>query len=206
MQSKVNEPIYKQIALDIAGRIYNDDIKIGEKIHGRSTLASNYNVSPETVRKAVKLLEDMKVVSSSKGSGVTIISKDNAYNFINRFHSIESVTSLKHDIESLMEEKKAIEKNIGEMIDRIVDYSNRLRYTNPLTPIEIELPKECDLIGKSVSESKFWQNTKATIVAIRRNGELIISPGPYLVFEKGDNLLVVGEEDILKKIEIFLKK
>lgn len=206
MESKVNEPIYKQIALDIAGRIYNDDIKIGEKIHGRSTLASNYNVSPETVRKAVKLLEDMKVVSSSKGSGVTIISKDNAYNFINRFHSIESVTSLKHDIELLMEEKKAIEKNIGEMIDRIVDYSNRLRYTNPLTPIEIELPKECDLIGKSVSESKFWQNTKATIVAIRRKGELIISPGPYLVFEKGDNLLVVGEEDILKKIEIFLKK
>lgn len=206
MESKVNEPIYKQIALDIAGRIYNNDIKIGEKIHGRSTLASNYNVSPETVRKAVKLLEDMKVVSSSKGSGVTIISKDNAYNFINRFHSIESVTSLKHDIESLMEEKKAIEKNIGEMIDRIVDYSNRLRYTNPLTPIEIELPKECNLIGKSVSESKFWQNTKATIVAIRRNGELIISPGPYLVFEKGDNLLVVGEEDILKKIEIFLKK
>ncbi|MDZ4993078.1 GntR family transcriptional regulator [Clostridium perfringens] len=206
MESKVNEPIYKQIALDIAGRIYNDDIKIGERIHGRSTLASNYNVSPETVRKAVKLLEDMKVVSSSKGSGVTIISKDNAYNFINRFHSIESVTSLKHDIESLMEEKKTIEKNIGEMIDRIVDYSNRLRYTNPLTPIEIELPKECDLIGKSVSESKFWQNTKATIVAIRRKGELIISPGPYLVFEKGDNLLVVGEEEILKKIEIFLKK
>ena len=107
MESKVNEPIYKQIALDIAGRIYNNDIKVGQKIHGRSTLASSYNVSPETVRKAVKLLEDMKVVSSSKGSGVTIISKDNAYNFINRFHSIESVTSLKHDIESLMEEKKA---------------------------------------------------------------------------------------------------
>ena len=27
MESKVNEPIYKQIALDIAGRIYNNDIK-----------------------------------------------------------------------------------------------------------------------------------------------------------------------------------
>ena len=206
MESKVNEPIYKQIALDIAGRIYNNDIKVGQKIHGRSTLASSYNVSPETVRKAVKLLEDMKVVSSSKGSGVTIISKDNAYNFINRFHSIESITSLKHDIESLMEEKKTIEKNIGEMIDKIVDYSNRLRYTNPLTPIEIELPKDCTLIGKSVSEAKFWQNTQATIVAIRRKGELIISPGPYLKFEKDDNLLVVGEEDILKKIEMFLNK
>ena len=54
-----------------------------------------------------------------------------------------------------MEEKKTIEKNIGEMIDKIVDYSNRLRYTNPLTPIEIELPKDCTLIGKSVSELSF---------------------------------------------------
>ncbi|PWX62293.1 GntR family transcriptional regulator, partial [Clostridium perfringens] len=37
MENKVNEPIYKQIALDIAGRIYNNDIKVGQKIHGRST-------------------------------------------------------------------------------------------------------------------------------------------------------------------------
>ena len=66
--------------------------------------------------------------------------------------------------------------------------------------------RDCTLIGKSVSESKFWQNTQATIVAIRRKGELIISPGPYLKFEKDDNLLVVGEEDILKKIEMFLNK
>lgn len=206
MECKVSEPIYKQIALDIAGRIYNEDLKVGEKIHGRSTLASKYNVSPETVRKAIKLLEDMEVVSSNKGSGVNILSKDNAYDFINRFHSTESVTSLKHDIESLMEEKKVIEKNIGDMIDKIVDYSNRLRYTNPLTPIEIELPKTCDLFGKSISEAKFWQSTKATIVAIRRKGELIISPGPFLIFKEGDNILVVGEEEILKNVEEFLKK
>lgn len=204
MELKTSEPMYKQIALDIAGRIYNNDIRVGEKIHGRSTLASNYNVSPETVRKAVKLLEDMKVVSSSKGSGITIISKDKAYEFINRFHSIESVTSLKHNIDVLMDEKKSIEKNIGEIIDKIVDYSNRLRYINPLTPIEIELPKECTIIGKSISEANFWQNTKATIVAIRRKGKLIISPGPYLKFEKEDSLLVVGEEEILEKIEKFL--
>lgn len=204
MEIKKSEPMYKKIALDIAGRIYNNDIKVGEKIHGRSTLASNYNVSPETVRKAVKLLEDMKVVSSSKGSGITIISKDKAYDFISRFHSIESVTSLKHDIYTLMEEKRSIEKNIGEIIDKIVNYSNRLRYINPLTPIEIELPRECKVIGKSISEAKFWQNTKATIVAIRRNGNLIISPGPYIRFEKEDSLLVVGEEEILEKIKIFL--
>ena len=51
MESKVNEPIYKQIALDIAGRIYNNDIKVGQKIHGRLTLASSYNVHQKQLEK-----------------------------------------------------------------------------------------------------------------------------------------------------------
>ena len=157
MESKVNEPIYKQIALDIAGRIYNNDIKVGQKIHGRSTLASSYNVSPETVRKAVKLLEDMKVVSSSKGSGVTIISKDNAYNFINRFHSIESVTSLKHDIESLMEEKKAIEKNKEDREkENISENSNK--QSNDLDKSQLKEEKEIE--GKSKENATIIKKNK----------------------------------------------
>ncbi|WP_369074759.1 cation:proton antiporter regulatory subunit, partial [Klebsiella pneumoniae] len=34
-------------------------------------------------------------------------------------------------------------------------------------------------MGKTAAETKFWQNTGATIVAIKRGDELIISPGPY---------------------------
>lgn len=206
MESKVSEPIYKQIALDIAGRIYNEDLKVGDRIYGRSTLASNYNVSPETIRKAIKLLEDMDVVISSRGSGVNIVSKENAYEFINRFHSIESITTLKQNIDSLFEDKLSIEKNISEMIEKIVDYSNRLRYINPLTPIEYKVPNDSAIIGQSISDSKFWQNTGATIVGIRRGGELYISPGPYFIFEKGDVILVVGEEKILGTISKFFKK
>lgn len=206
MESRVSEPIYKQIALDIAGRIYNDDIKEGDKVPGRSTLASNYNVSPETVRKAIKILEDMNVVISVKGSGVTIVSKDNAYEFINRFHSIESVTTLRQEIDTLIDKKLDIEKNITEMIDKIVDYSNRLRYTNPLTPIEFEIPNDSDILGKSIGEANFWQKTGGTIVGIRRNGELVISPGPYFVFEIGDVILAVGEEKIIEAINSLFYK
>ncbi len=207
MENKTTtEPVYKQIALDLAGRIYNEDVKVGEKISGRSTLASNYNVSPETVRKAIKLLEDMDVVRSSRGSGVKILSKENAYEFIERFHSIESVTTLKQNINKLFEEKQQIENNINCMIQKIVDYSNKLRYTNPLTPIEVEIPDDSDIIGKSISEAKFWQNTGATIIGIRRNGELIISPGPHLIFEKSDVILVVGNDGILDSIDKYFEK
>ena len=46
-------PQYMQIALSIAGRIAGGDVPEGAKISGRSKLSSEYNVSPETIRKAV---------------------------------------------------------------------------------------------------------------------------------------------------------
>lgn len=55
-------PQYMQIALSIAGRIAGGDVPEGAKISGRSKLSSEYNVSPETIRKAVRLLSDMRVV------------------------------------------------------------------------------------------------------------------------------------------------
>ncbi len=58
----IDTPKYIKIAIDIAQRIYNNEFKVGEKIRGRSTLSSKYNVSPETIRRAVSLLKDMQVV------------------------------------------------------------------------------------------------------------------------------------------------
>lgn len=49
-------PQYIQIALSIARRIAGGDVPEGAKISGRSKLSSEYNVSPETIRKAVRLL------------------------------------------------------------------------------------------------------------------------------------------------------
>ena len=54
---KDSNPVYKNIALDIANKIINGEFKVGEKISGRSTLAGVYNVSPETIRRAIALLE-----------------------------------------------------------------------------------------------------------------------------------------------------
>jgi DNA-binding GntR family transcriptional regulator len=46
-QSQQNS-VYKRIALDIAQGIVSGRYPLNEKIHGRSTLAGIYNVSPET--------------------------------------------------------------------------------------------------------------------------------------------------------------
>lgn len=202
----IDVPLYRKIAIDIAGRICKGEYKEGDRISGRSTLAGEYNVSPETIRRAVFLLEDMKVVISSQGSGIFIHSKQNAYAFIQRFQNKESISSLKADVKKLLIQKQQLETEVETILDKIIDFADRLKNTDPISPLEMEIDPDSHLIGKTVTDTKFWQNTGATIVGIRRKGTLILSPGPYIGFEKGDSILVVGEMSILERIKHFMKE
>lgn len=205
-QQNIDVPMYRKIALDMAARISRGEFKEGDRIYGRSTLAGEYNVSPETIRRAVNLLEDMKVIAVSQGSGIYIQSKQKAFEFIQRFQNKESISSLRSDIKKLLVQKQSIENEINTIVSRIIDYSDRLKNADPISPLEIEMEDDSHLIGKTVTDTKFWQNTGATIVGIRRNGKLILSPGPYLGFEKGDSILVVGEMDVIERIKKFMKE
>ncbi len=98
-------PKYIKIAIDIAQKIYNNEFKVGEKVRGRSTLSSKYNVSPETIRRAVSLLKDMQVVEVTEKSGIYIKSVENAYLFIHRFNAKNNVKELRQKIKSLQKEK-----------------------------------------------------------------------------------------------------
>ncbi len=91
----IDTPKYIKIAIDIAQRIYNNEFKVGEKVRGRSTLSSKYNVSPETIRRAVSLLKDMQVVEVTEKSGIYIKSVENAYLFIHRFNAKNNVKELR---------------------------------------------------------------------------------------------------------------
>jgi len=203
---KTSLPRYQKIALDIANAIYKGHIEEGKKLHGRSTLAGKYNVSPETIRRAIKLLEDVDVVKSSKGSGITVLSKENAFGYINKFQNIESVASHKKKLLRLIEQKKQIDNEIVSSIDKIIDYSGRLSNISSITPLEIDLPSNCKIIGKTIDEVKFWQYTGSTIIGIKRGNSVILSPGPYATFEKDDVLIVIGEEEVYNAVRLFLNE
>lgn len=206
MDDNYSSPRYEKIALDIANAIYKGTYVEGERLYGRSTLAGTYNVSPETIRRAVKILEDVGVVESSKGSGITVLSKEKAFKYINRFRNIESVTSYRIKMSELIEKRQRLEEEILNTIDRIIERSSILSHTTALTPFELEITTDCRMIGKSIGEVNFWQNTGATIVGIRRNNETILSPGPYATMEEGDILLIIGEEEVVEAVKIFLEE
>ena len=197
-------PTYKKIALDIANKIKQNSITEGEILHGRSTLASKYNVSPETIRRAVILLEDVEVVTTIKGKGILVLSKEKAVSFLNRNKSINSVRNYKSEIDTLLNNRKDVETQLLKAIQGILDYSSRFDELNPIIPLEFTVPANCIYLGKTVGEIMFWQNTGATLIAVKRDDQLILSPGPYITLNYNDVLIVVGNDQIRYSVPEFL--
>jgi len=206
MSDRIQAPVYRKIALDVANRINEGEFREGERIYGRSTLASEYNVSPETIRRAMNLLEDMGVVSISKGSGIHIRSKKNSLVFIKRFQDKETIGALKTEISHLMSQKQEIDQKINRVVSEIIDYSDRFKNINRISPIEVNVPDDSHIAGRTISETKFWQSTGATIIGIRREGVLILSPGPYAEFLAGDIILFIGDSGVLDRVKEFLEE
>ena len=84
---------YMRIAISVAERIAAGELREGEKISGRSKLSSEYEVSPETVRRAIQLLSDMRVVAVKEQSGVYVLSADNAKRYLRNFDEKKDVVA-----------------------------------------------------------------------------------------------------------------
>ena len=112
MKEKYTVPIYQKIALDLANKIHTGEVKEGSTLYGRSILAGKYNVSPETIRRAIKLLEDIDIVESIKGKGVTVLSSENALSFIKKYEDITNISSYKSNLYRLLEDKSKIDNDI----------------------------------------------------------------------------------------------
>lgn len=201
---KITSPRYQQIAADVAAKIVDGHYKVGDKIYARSSLASQYGVSSETARRAICVLSDLKIVDTSKGSGVTIKSYENAIKFIKQYNDINTINNLKQDIiDSVDRQKKEIKYLYGCLSD-LIDKTDRFRSVNPFTPFQIEITSATPYINKSASDINFWHNTSATIIAIKRNDSLLMSPGPYAVFQENDIFYFVGDENCIDRVKKYL--
>ena len=184
---------YLQIALDLATRISKGELPEGSRIYGRSVMASEYNVSPETIRRALRLLADMKVVEIKPQSGAVVLSADSARRYIANFEESADVRVLRRQLKDMMEEATDLHHRIADTIAALVKSRDTFAAAGePLPNYEVPIPKGSPLIGHSIGALKFWQSTGGTIVAIRRGQTVILSPGPYAELYDGDVLVLVG--------------
>jgi len=196
--------MYQSIALDIAEKIVDGKYPVGPKFYGRSMLAGRYNVSPETIRRALFLLKDVDVVEITQGSGIHIVSVENAKNFVDRFKDIRTITQTKAKISEIIHKQNALQSELEENINALISFTDVYDSLASIVPFAIEITPKCKYIGKMVSELRFWQNTGATIIAIRRDDQIELSPGPYAVICDGDVFVMIGQNGTEKNVRSFL--
>ncbi len=204
MRNSKNPPVYSQVAYDIASKIAAGKMRVGEKFSGRSLMASEYKVSQETIRRALRQLADLDIISVEEKSGATVLSRENAAAYLEKFTSETGLRDLKQKLKELMKRQADLQQEIVDLVQRIADLSERFPHSGPMKNYEFELSPDSSLIGKTIGQLKFWQNTGATIVAIRSEGEILLSPGPDAVLRPYDILVVTGEPQILEQVRNYI--
>lgn len=186
--------VYARIALDIANRIANGDIVEGIRLSGRSVMSSEYGVSPETIRRAFSLLEEMNVVEVQQNSGVSVRSRENANRYIARHGSRSETRSLLVRMKELIDEHETIDRELFDITRQLVDSTERFAASNPFFTYECLINTLSPVIGQTLGGLRFWQKTGATVIAIRREGSIMLSPGPDFDLHESDILVLVGDQ------------
>lgn len=197
-------PRYQQIALEIAARIACEEYREGEKIYARSSIAGQYNVSPETARRAIAVLCDLEIAAAEKGSGVTILSREKAADLVERFKTRKTFDSIRKNLLESVARQQDDLHTLHRQLSELIDASQQLRSMNPFMPFRVEITAACVHRGKNIAEIRFWQNTGATIVAVDRRGVVMKSPGPYVTLQEGDVVYFLPQEDTSEQVRRFL--
>lgn len=197
-------PQYMRIARSIAQRIADGELQEGEKLSGRSKLSSEYNVSPETIRKAVQVLQDRAVVNVREQSGVYVLSAEQARQCLGSFKDGGGLIGKKYQLRQLLEQQQALGRELQELCSSILDEMILpAQAAQSLPNYCVRIPEDWDGAGKSLGALKFWRATGATVVAIRRSGQEIVSPGPDTALLCGDLLIFVGDLEARKGVVRF---
>ena len=186
---------YIKIAQDICGRILVGEYQEGMMLKGRSVLASFYNVSPETIRKAVNLLAKEKIVEIKRGVGIFVDSALHAQQFADKWKDKTLVQNKYANLLNLLEEKKQLDEEIDVAIKDMRD-SFTYQTKEAVQLQEIMIPLDSWLDSKKIGDVYFYNYTEATIVAVvtKEEGRADTSPGPDYVLHAGDKLIFVSKD------------
>ncbi len=87
----------------------------------------------------------------------------------------------------------------------ILDLLDRITLTKDMDILQICIPGDSRLEGKTLSEVKIEEKTGAKILALSQEGKVNVKPTPDTILHKGNVLLMVGKPEQLKKLQELLE-
>lgn len=201
---KQSRAIYERIAVDIARRIVQGDFTEGRRLSGRTLMSGEYGVSPETIRRSFALLEEMDVVKVVQNSGVVVRSVEQAEAFIEAHEQHDETKKLLYRMHQIISENEELNRELYAIAQEVFSINTRFAQANPFPIFAYTIEEHSKAIGQSLGDLRFWQATEATVVAIRRAGRILLSPGPSDPLQSGDTLMMVGPQEAVDRIEELL--
>ena len=125
-------------------------------------------------------------------------------NYIKQYEKRQTIDTIKEDILMSIKRQKSEMENLDNSLSELIAASEHFRSLNPFTPFQINITPKTKYINKNIAEIQFWQHTGATVIAIKRDGALLVSPGPYLQLLDGDVLYFVTQDDSPQRVKDFL--
>ncbi|WMJ83899.1 TrkA C-terminal domain-containing protein [Oscillospiraceae bacterium LTW-04] len=204
MKTQKKPPIYLQVAYDIASKIATGVLAEQERFSGRSLMSSQYGVSPETIRRALRLLSDMGIITIQENVGSQVLSKRRAMEYVEHYEMGRDLLKLKCELNQMMTQRRQIDERISDIIGQITDLSDRFRNSDRLRTYKFVVDEEAEIEGKSIFNIGFRKNTGATIVAVQRGDEIMLSPKPQTVLKNQDVLVIACDVTSVDGVASFI--
>ena len=145
MKHTQSPPIYLQVAYDIAAKIAAQELKEGQRFTGRSLMGSQYNVSPETIRRAMRLLSDVGIISIQQNVGSVVASRARALEYIERAKADTNLRALKHQLQSLIEQRDQLLARIEALQSTLERLDRKIQhYEDVMLPCEQKLAERTE--------------------------------------------------------------
>lgn len=204
-RTELGQARYEQIAIDIAQKIVRGEFQEGQKLSGRSLLAGTYNVSPETIRRSIALLQNIGVVEAVTGSGIIIKSSNLAKEYLEEYNDRQEILDLRNRVNSLMFKRNELDNELEKELTKLLEYS--FQKTSILQQIEeVVLPSESWMVGKTIADIDFRHLTETTIVNINRDGQEIYSPSANMELKGNDVLNIVGTRYARERLKKLIRE
>lgn len=85
-------------------------------------MADRFRVSPETVRRAVLLLEEGGVARLEVGSGVAVLSRERAGAYMQRVQSRAEIDRIQDRLQALLAQRRSLDQEIEEVTHQLLKH------------------------------------------------------------------------------------
>jgi K+/H+ antiporter YhaU regulatory subunit KhtT len=183
---------YEEIAQDLAQRIADGDLAEGSRVLGRSALAGQYQVSPETIRRAVAILAERSIVQSVAGSGIRVLSRYAAREYLDSQQTRTTLEEADRELRALLRQRDELNARIEAALDRVMSHATGALSTRNVE--EVVIKNGAWAAGRSLVEIRLRSCTGATVAALTRGEVDYFSPPADMLLQPGDVVTLVGAE------------